>query len=139
MGRRAGFKAGSYYFEQGRLTLPAGFGGLCRTAVHIAKIWVRTRSMGAPIGNMSPGAVKIANMAASTFRAKKRPPITPPLWWIRAAGHSLERLWPVVLLGGLPGKWWTISCSYRGGRGYETGPSLRKRGEKGLPVERMMR
>ena len=112
-----------------------------RSACEICAQWASERvQWGKPIGKHEAIAHKIADMAADTFamesiakprhrdgrpRRLRHPP----------GGRRLPR-------SGTPTARWEIvddTMQIRGGRGYETEPSLAARGEEPIGVERMMR
>jgi hypothetical protein len=139
-GEGMGLKLALITLNTGRLTLPAASAGMSKQAVHIAKLWGKERvQWGAPIGKHEPGAVKIANMAASTFAQEAATYYTSAL--VDKGGSDIRLEAAMAKLFCSVASWKIIDdlMQLRGGRGYETGPSLRKRGEKGYAVERMMR
>ncbi len=139
-GEGLGLKLALITLNTGRLTLPAASAGMSKQAVHIAKLWGKERvQWGAPIGKHEPGAVKIANMAASTFAQEAATYYTSAL--VDKGGSDIRLEAAMAKLFCSVASWKIIDdlMQLRGGRGYETGPSLRKRGEKGYAVERMMR
>ena len=139
-GEGQGLKLALITLNTGRLTLPAASAGMSKQAVHIAKLWGKERvQWGAPIGKHEPGAVKIANMAASTFAQEAATYYTSAL--VDKGGSDIRLEAAMAKLFCSVASWKIIDdlMQLRGGRGYETGPSLRKRGEKGYAVERMMR
>src|SRR4051812_22986259 len=125
----------------GRLTLPAGCTGLAKRCLEITRKWANERvQWGAPIGKHAAIADKIARMAADVFAMEAMIFYTASIVdrdktadiRLEAAMCKLwasERTWRIV----------DDTMQIRGGRGYETAQSLAARGEKGVPVERMMR
>src|SRR4051812_44159900 len=125
----------------GRLTLPAGCTGLAKRCLEITRAWANERvQWGAPIGKHAAIADKIARMAADVFAMEAMIFYTASIVdrdktadiRLEAAMCKLwasERTWRIV----------DDTMQIRGGRGYETAQSLAARGEKGVPVERMLR
>lgn len=124
----------------GRLTLPAACTGAAKQCLAISRIWGNKRiQWGMPVGQHEAGRVKIAYIAATTFAMEAITWLTSS--WadlgkvdirIEAAMAKLyctESLWKIV----------DMTMQLRGGRGYETGRSLKARGEPYYPVERIMR
>lgn len=139
-GEGLGLKLALITLNTGRLTLPAASAGMSKQAVHIAKLWGKERvQWGAPVGKHEPGAVKIGNMAASTFAQEAATYYTSAL--VDKGGSDIRLEAAMSKLFCSVASWKIIDdlMQLRGGRGYETGPSLRKRGERGYAVERMMR
>lgn len=125
----------------GRLTLPAGCLGGAKRSLEITRAWANERvQWGAPIGKHAAIADKIARMAADIFAMEAMTFYTASIVdrdktadiRLEAAMCKLwasERTWRIV----------DDTMQIRGGRGYETAQSLAARGEKGVPVERMLR
>ncbi len=114
--------------------------GMSKQALQIAKLWGKEREQwGAPIGKHEPGAVKIANMAASTFAQEAMTYYTSALVDKGGADIRLEAAMAKLFCSVASWKIVDDLMQLRGGRGYETAASLRTRGEKGYAVERMMR
>src|SRR5579871_155652 len=139
-GEGQGLKLALITLNTGRLTLPAASAGMSKQALQIAKIWGKEREQwGAPIGKHEPGAVKIANMAASTFAQEAMTYYTSALVDKGGADIRLEAAMSKLFCSVASWKIVDDLMQLRGGRGYEKADSLRKRGEKGYAVERMMR
>jgi alkylation response protein AidB-like acyl-CoA dehydrogenase len=139
-GEGLGLKLALITLNTGRLTLPAASAGMSKQALQIAKIWGKERvQWGAPIGKHEPGAVKIANMAASTFAQEAMTYYASALVDRGGADIRLEAAMAKLFCSEASWKIIDDLMQLRGGRGYETAQSLRTRGEKGYAVERMMR
>ena len=124
----------------GRLTLPAACVGLAKRALEISTRWAKERvQWGKPIGEHAAIASKIADMAASTFAMESMTMLTAALVDRAKSDFRLES----AICKMLATEWaWRIAndaMQIRGGRGYETATSLRKRNESPDPVERMVR
>ncbi len=139
-GEGQGLKLALITLNTGRLTLPAASAGMSKQALQIARKWGKERvQWGQPIGKHEPGAVKISNMAASTYAQEAMTYYTSALVDRGGADIRLEAAMAKLFCSEASWKIADDLMQLRGGRGYETGPSLRKRGEKGYAVERMMR
>ncbi len=139
-GEGQGLKLALITLNTGRLTLPAASAGMSKQALQIARNWGKERvQWGQPIGKHEPGAVRIAYMAASTFAQEAMTYYTSALVDRGGADIRLEAAMAKLFCSEASWKIVDDLMQLRGGRGYETAPSLRKRGEKGYAVERMMR
>ena len=139
-GEGLGLKLALITLNTGRLTLPAASAGMSKQALQIARKWGKERvQWGQPIGKHEPGAVKIANMAASTFAQESMTYYTSALVDKGGADIRLEAAMAKLFCSEASWKIADDLMQLRGGRGYETAQSLRTRGEKGYAVERMMR
>jgi hypothetical protein len=139
-GEGLGLKLALITLNTGRLTLPAASAGMSKQALQISKIWGKEREQwGAPIGKHEPGAVKIANMAASTFAQEAATYFASAL--VDKGGADIRLEAAMAKLFCSVASWRIVDdlMQLRGGRGYEKASSLIGRGEKGYAVERMMR
>lgn len=140
LGEGKGLKLALATLNTGRLTLPAAATGMGKYCLAVARDWGNERvQWGLPIGKHEAGAKKIAFIASSTFAMEAITYLTshmaddPKLdLRIEAAMAKLfcsELAWEVV----------DTTMQLRGGRGYEKASSLKGRGEKPYPIERLMR
>ncbi|WP_022940447.1 acyl-CoA dehydrogenase family protein [Psychromonas hadalis] len=140
LGEGKGLKLALATLNTGRLTLPAAATGMAKYCLAVARDWGSERvQWGMPIGKHEAGAKKIAFIASSTFAMEAITYLTshmaddPKLdLRIEAAMAKLfcsELAWQVV----------DTTMQLRGGRGYEKASSLKARGEKPYPIERLMR
>ncbi|HVZ79892.1 MAG TPA: acyl-CoA dehydrogenase family protein [bacterium] len=139
-GEGQGLKLALITLNTGRLTLPAASAGMSKQALQIARNWGKERvQWGQPIGKHEAGAVKIGNMAASSFAQEAMTYYTSAL--VDKGGADIRLEAAMAKLFCSVASWRIIDdlMQLRGGRGYETARSLRGRGEKGYAVERMMR
>ena len=124
----------------GRLTLPAACGGAMKQALAMAVDWANERQQwGAPVGHHEAVAAKIATLAAEIYAVDCMTWLTSAMAdradtdiRLEAAMAKLfctEALWRGV----------DQALQVRGGRGYETAASLAGRGEKPMPMERLLR
>ena len=136
-----GLKVALTTLNTGRITLPAACVGLAKKCLEWATDWSSGRvQWGQAIGKHDAIAQKLAKMAAETFAMESMVLYTSALVdqdkkndiRIEAAFSKMwgtEVGWDIV----------NETMQIRGGRGYETAPSLKSRGEEGIPVERMLR
>src|SRR3954468_7909346 len=135
-----GLKVALTTLNTGRLTIPAACVGLSKRLVEICRKWSAERiQWGAPIGQHSAIAGKVAEMAANTFAMEAITFLTSALVDRKAGDLRIEtamcKMWCTEMT-------WKIAddaMQVRGGRGYETAESLAGRGEEPIAVERFMR
>ena len=141
LGEGKGLKVALTTLNTGRLTLPAACVGLIRRCLDIALDWSRNRvQWGQAIGRHEAIAGKLADLAADAFATESLVCYTSALV---DADHSADiRLEAAIAkLWGTEAAWHAADATMqiKGGRGYETADSLRARGDKPDPVERMLR
>lgn len=136
-----GLKVALTTLNTGRITLPAACVGMARRCLEWSTDWAAKRvQWGQAIGKHDAIAQKLAKMSAETFAMEAMVLYTSALVdldkkndiRIEAAFAKMwgtERGWDIV----------NDTMQIRGGRGYETAPSLEARGDEGIPVERMLR
>ncbi|GAB5897523.1 acyl-CoA dehydrogenase family protein [Mycolicibacterium mageritense] len=124
----------------GRLSLPAVCTGTAKWCLKIAREWSKERvQWGRPVGEHDAVAGKVAFIAATAYGIEAMVELAGEL---ADAGRTDIRI--EAALAKLYGSemTWLIAdelVQIRGGRGFETAESLAARGERGVPVEQILR
>ncbi len=124
----------------GRLSLPAVCTGTMKWCLKIAREWSRERvQWGKPLGEHEAVAGKVAFIAATTYGLEAVLDLASEL---ADAGKTDIRIEAALAkLYGSEMAWLVADelVQIRGGRGFETAESLAARGERGVPVEQILR
>lgn len=139
-GEGKGLKLALTTLNTGRLTIPATTAASAKWCLKVAREFAAEREQwGAPVGRHDAVAQMLGRMAATTFTMEAVNDIAAGL---ADAGKSDIRLEAALAkMYNSEGAWRVVDdcMQIRGGRGYETASSLASRGEKPVPLERVMR
>ncbi|MEO6462259.1 MAG: acyl-CoA dehydrogenase family protein, partial [Candidatus Eisenbacteria bacterium] len=135
-----GLKLALVTLNTGRLTLPASCAAAGKWCLNVVRHWGNDRvQWGKAIGKHDSVAQMTADIASKTFAMEA----ISELGAMLADRHTSD----IRLEAALAKMWnsdtaWEIAdktVAIRGGRGYETAPSLASRGETPIPLERLVR
>jgi hypothetical protein len=139
-GRGRGLSLALRTLNTGRLTLPAACGGAMKQALAMATVWAKERQQwGAPIGEHEAVAAKLAGIAADLYAVESLTWLTSALADRAEIDIRLEAAMAKLFCTEALWRSADAALQIRGGRGYETAPSLGGRGEAPMPMERLLR
>jgi hypothetical protein len=124
----------------GRMTLPACTTGTAKACLEIVREWTKGRvQWGAPIVKHAAIADKVARIASTVYAMEAMTLMTAALVDKKETDIRIEaamcKMWCTEAA-------WRVAdetMQIRSGRGYETAPSLKARGDMPIPVERLFR
>jgi hypothetical protein len=139
-GEGKGLRVALTTLNTGRLTLPANCVGAMRACLKMARTWANEREQwGSTIGKHAAIADKLATIASNLFAVEAMTSLTSLLVDRKKTDIRIEAA--MAKMYGTEKAWAAIydTMQILGGRGYETAQSLRSRGERPVPIERVMR
>lgn len=140
LGEGQGLKLAFLTLNSGRISLPAAVTGMSKWCLWVARTWAKERRQwGSPIGEHEAIASKISSIASSVFAMNAMTHLVSHMADDKRADIRMEAA--IAKLFCTEESWKVVDSTLqiRGGRGYETGPSLKGRGNAAFPVERAMR
>lgn len=140
LGEGKGLKLALVTLNTGRLSIPSGIRGCGKRLTQIIRAWASKRyQWGAVVGKHEAIAHKIADIASTTLALEAMSTLCDRMADEGSRDIRLEAA--MAKMWSSEEGWRMIdeTLQIRGGRGYETADSLKKRGEAGIPIERVMR
>ncbi|MDP3804815.1 MAG: acyl-CoA dehydrogenase, partial [Candidatus Omnitrophota bacterium] len=140
LGEGEGLKLAFLTLNTGRLTLPAAVTGMSKWCMWVARKWAAERKQwGCPIGEHEAVASKLSAISSAVFAMDSVSWIVSHMADDKRFDIRLEAAMAKLFCTEESWKIVDRTLQVRAGRGYETGPSLKGRGDAAYPVERAMR
>jgi alkylation response protein AidB-like acyl-CoA dehydrogenase len=135
-----GLKIALTTLNTGRLSLPAMCAAAGKWAVKIAREWSSERvQWGRPVGSHEAVASKISFIAATAYALEAMVDLSSQLADDERNDIRIEAALAKLYASEMACRIADELIQIRGGRGYETAASLAARGERGVPVEQLVR
>ncbi len=135
-----GLKLALITLNTGRLTLPATNAAAGKACLRIVRQWALMREQwGGPIGGQEAIAIHLGWIASHTFAMEAFSDYTAGLADRGGTDFRIEAAMAKLFCSEVLFQVANRTVQIRGGRGYEKAESLRARGEKDWPVERLFR
>ncbi|GLY83889.1 acyl-CoA dehydrogenase [Actinoallomurus iriomotensis] len=135
-----GLKIALTTLNTGRLSLPAMCAGAAKWSTMIAREWSSARvQWGRPVGEHEAVASKISFIAATSYALEAMLDLSSSLADEERGDIRIEAALAKLYASEMGFLIADELMQIRGGRGYETAESLAARGEKGVPVEQLVR
>ena len=139
-GEGQGLKLAFVTLNTGRLALPAGVLGISKWCLWVSRKWAKERRQwGSSIGEHEAIASKLSTISATIFAMEAITWLTSIMADNKKFDIRLEAAMAKLFCSEESWKIVNEAIQIRGGRGYETGPSLSGRGKVGFPLERALR
>lgn len=140
LGEGEGLKLAFLTLNTGRLTLPAAVTGISKWCLNVARNWANDRKQwGGPIGEHEAIAAKLSSIAGSVFAMDAMTRLVSRMSEDKRFDIRLEAAMAKLFCTEENWKVLYDTLQIRGGRGYETAPSLKGRNNAAYPVERAVR
>lgn len=140
LGEGEGLKLAFLTLNTGRLTLPAAVTGTSKWCLSVARKWAtQRRQWGSAIGDHEAVSTKLSDMTSTTFAMDAMMQLVSSMAEDKRLDIRIEAA--IAKLFCTEESWKVIyeAIQIRGGRGYETAPSLAGRGKPAFALERVMR
>ncbi|WP_020576001.1 acyl-CoA dehydrogenase family protein [Actinopolymorpha alba] len=135
-----GLKIALTTLNTGRLSIPAMCAGAGKWCLKVAREWSKEREQwGRPIGRHAAIAHKISFIAATSYALESILELSANIADEGELDIRLEAAIAKLFASEMSWQMADELVQIRGGRGYETAESLAARGERGVPVEQMLR
>ena len=139
-GEGKGLKIALATLNTGRLSLPAICNSLTKYSLKISRQWAAERKQwGKPIGKHDPVAQMLSKVAGTAFGIEAVVDVSSRLADDKRNDFRIEAAIAKLYASELGWDAVDTMVQIRGGRAYETAESLKKRGEKPVPAEQMLR
>ncbi|MEI6437301.1 MAG: acyl-CoA dehydrogenase family protein [Candidatus Omnitrophota bacterium] len=140
LGEGEGLKLALMTLNVGRLTLPAASVGIAKWCMFVTREWAKKRQQwGAPIGEHESVALKMSYIASHTFALDAVTWLTSAMADDKHRDIRLEAALAKLFSTEVSWKIADETLQIRGGSGYESSSSLKRRGVDDWPVERVLR